>query len=230
MRTFSVTFLMSYFPFTPQLMLRLSCPLSSVINAALPSLCTTRKAEFGAVCHNSFKPTKELFALLCDCPSCKSPADLQLDNLPRASKPSGKLSAPQIPWGELLKQPLLLPPFLAAAALLPKGPTLLLRFHRFFSWQKESPQWAGLCSRVPGAWLQALLSPGKPLQGFLPTPNVGSGSDWHKGPQWCYITLYLQGSTLSRRRIGKETRAVASSSKYQGFWVWPGYSVHLLWL
>lgn len=94
MRTFTITSLMSSLHSTPQLMLHLLCPLSSVINVVLPSLCTTRKAEFGALWHNSFKPTKEL-PTLCDCSGCKSPAepalgDLQLYNLPTASNPSGQ--------------------------------------------------------------------------------------------------------------------------------------------
>lgn len=239
MRTFTITSLMSSLQFTAQLMLHLLCPLSPVINVALPSLCTAGKAEFGALWHNSFKATKELLPPLCDCPDCKFPAepalgDLQLYNLPRASKPSGKLSAPpqfpQIPGAA--------PEAASAASTLPgcscfvsQGAYSAAEFpSSFFLTKSQSTVGWTLLQSYRSQTPSTAVSWQKPLQGFPSTPNVCSGSYWHKGPLWCYITLYLQCSTLSRRRNGKETRAVASSPEYLGFWVWPGDFVHLLWL
>lgn len=48
MRIVAITFFMSPFPFIPQVLLLLLCLLSSVINVALPSLCTSGRAEGAA--------------------------------------------------------------------------------------------------------------------------------------------------------------------------------------
>lgn len=66
MRTSAITFLMSPFPFTPQFLLHLLRLLSSVNNVALPSLCTTGKAEFGAAQQGSFKSITQKLHPLCE--------------------------------------------------------------------------------------------------------------------------------------------------------------------
>lgn len=73
-----------------------------------------------------------------------------------------------------------------------------------------APDWAGLCSQVKGAKLQAdessLLSPDWNLGRVS---LLSSGSHWHEGPRCCCVALYLQDSALLRERKAKETRALA---------------------
>lgn len=239
MRTFTITSLMSSFPFTPQLALHLLCPLSSVTNVALPSLCTTGKAEFGAVWHNSFKPTTELLPPLCDCHGYKSPAEPALGDLQMykpaksieafwqtfspSTLPSNSMSSP---WSSLC----CFHPSWLQLLCFSRGPPCCWGPIDFFLTKRKSTVGWTLLQSYRSQTPSTAVSWQKPLQGFPSTPNMGSGSYWHKGPVWCYTTLYLQGSALSGRRIGKEMRAVSSSPEYLGFWVWPGDFVHLLWL
>lgn len=64
MRTLVITFLMSPFPFTPQLLLHLLRLLSSVNDVALPSLCTPERQNFE---QDSFKPITPELHPLCEC-------------------------------------------------------------------------------------------------------------------------------------------------------------------